>query len=135
MYYRFVPDKNHENAELAEPIEVTIAPAVLKITADDQEKTKGDPDPELTYKAEGLFGDDAVTGELAREEGEEPGEYAITIGTLDAGSNYEIEFTGAVLYIYAKVPDTGDSLNAALHVLLMAGALAAAFVLRRRSEI
>ena len=135
VYYRFVPDKNHENAELAEPIEVTIAPAVLKITADDQEKTKGDPDPELTYKAEGLFGDDAVTGELAREEGEEPGEYAITIGTLDAGSNYEIEFTGAVLYTYAKVPDTGDSLNAALHVLLMAGALAAAFVLRRRSEI
>ena len=135
VYYRFVPDKNHENVELADPIEVTIAPAVLKITADDQEKAQGDSDPELSYKAEGLFGDDAVSGELAREEGEEPGEYAITIGKLDAGSNYEIEFTGAVLYICAKVPATGDSFNAALHIILMIGALAAAFVLRRLSMI
>ena len=135
VYYRFIPDKNHKDAELAEPIEVTIAPAVLKITADGQEKTQGDPDPKLTYKAEGLIGGDAITGELAREEGEEPGKYAITIGTLDAGSNYEIEFTGAVLCINEPVPFTGDSFNPALYILLMIGAMAAALVLLKRSKI
>lgn len=135
VYYRFIPDKNHKDAELAEPIEVTIAPAVLKITADGQEKTQGDPDPKLTYKAEGLIGGDAITGELAREEGEEPGKYAITIGTLDAGSNYEIEFTGTVLCINEPVPFTGDSFNPALYILLMIGAMAAALVLLKRSKI
>ncbi len=101
VYCRFIPDANHADADFENPIKVTIAPAALTVTADDQEKVQGEADPELTYTVEGLFGDDAVTGELAREEGEEPGEYAITIGTLDAGLNYVIEFVGAKLIITA----------------------------------
>lgn len=108
VYYRFVPDSNHENAELAEPIKVTIAPAVLTVTADAQEKNKGASDPELTYTAIGLFNDDEVTGKLTRTEGEEPGEYAITIGTLDAGSNYVIDFTEAKLVIKEPAAESVD---------------------------
>ncbi len=108
VYYRFIPDQEHEDAEPAEPIEVTIAPAVLTVTAEDQEKDQGDEDPELTYTAEGLFDGDELTGELAREEGEEPGEYEITIGTLDAGPNYTIRFTGARLVINEPVSENVD---------------------------
>ena len=73
----------------------TILPKELKITAKAAEKNPGEEDPELTYEAEGLIGEDKVEGALTREEGEEIGTYAILQGTLDAGSNYKIVYTGA----------------------------------------
>ncbi len=80
-------------------VEYEISPATLTITANAAEKDEGDDEPELTYSVEGLVeGDtitDTITGKLEREEGEEPGEYDILIGSLSAGENYTINFVGA----------------------------------------
>ena len=80
----------------------TITPAALTVTADAKSKAYGDADPALTYTATGLVGKDKLTGELSRAEGENVGDYAITQGTLSAGSNYSIHFTSANLTITAR---------------------------------
>lgn len=81
----------------------TITPAALTVTAEAKSKTYGDADPELTYTATGLVGEDKLTGALSRAEGENVGEHAITQGTLAAGSNYTLTFTGADLTITARI--------------------------------
>ena len=58
-------------------------------------KVYGDADPELTYTYEGLLEGDALSGALSRAEGDGVGTYAIAQGTLTAGDNYSISFTGA----------------------------------------
>ena len=77
----------------------------MTVTADAKAKIYGDEDPTLTYTAEGLLGGDtltgALTGALSREEGENVGSYAITLGTLSA-DNYTISFEGADFTIQAK---------------------------------
>jgi hypothetical protein len=77
---------------------------LLVITADDQEKTLGNPDPALTFVigGEGLVEGDNLSGELAREPGEFVGNYSIGQGTLDAGSNYVIQFEEGTLTITAQ---------------------------------
>ncbi|WP_026955534.1 MBG domain-containing protein [Algoriphagus vanfongensis] len=79
--------------------DLTITPATLSITADaGQSKIYGEADPAFTYTASGFgVGDDEsiLTGALARATGENVGMYAINIGTLDAGANYTISYTGA----------------------------------------
>ena len=80
----------------------TITRASLAVTADAKSKTYGDADPELTYTTTGLVGGDKLTGELSRAEGENVGDYAITQGTLAAGDNYTLAFTGANLTITAR---------------------------------
>ena len=64
----------------------------------------GDADPELTYKlSDGALRDgDAITGSLAREDGEKVGSYAIRRGSLTAGPNYDLTFVGAQLRIAAR---------------------------------
>lgn len=81
-----------------------IAPAPLTVTADAKSKVKGEDDPALTYEAVGFQGNDTVasvlTGELARESGEEAGTYAIEQGTLAVvGNNYDLTFIGAAFTI------------------------------------
>ena len=80
----------------------TINKKTITVKGDNQSKTYGDADPTLTYKVEGLVGSDTLTGELAREAGENVGTYAISAGTLDAGNNYVVNFTGAEFTIGAK---------------------------------
>ena len=77
----------------------TIKPAELKVTAKPQSKKVGEADPELTYTYEGLVKGDEITGALTRDAGEAAGSYAIKLGTLTAGTNYAITFTGANLTI------------------------------------
>ena len=74
----------------------------MTVTAEAKSKTEGEADPALTYKVTGLVGSDQLTGALTRAEGESAGSYDITIGTLSAGGNYDIQFTGAKLTIVAK---------------------------------
>ena len=83
-------------------VTVTVNKAAVTVTANAQSKTFGDTDPELTYTAEGLIGRDKLTGALAREDGQDVGEYGITAGTLTAGNNYDIDFTGSKLTINPK---------------------------------
>ena len=84
---------------------LTINKKALTVTADAKSKTYGDNGPELTYKAEDLVGSDKLTGALDRAKGENVGSYAITQGTLSAGDNYDMTFTGAKLTISAKPGD------------------------------
>jgi len=82
--------------------DLTITAKVLALTADAVSKTYGAADPALTYTSSGLVGADAITGSLCRAAGENVGSYAIGQGTLDAGGNYAIAYTGANLTITAK---------------------------------
>jgi hypothetical protein len=74
-----------------------ITPLTINVTAtENQSKTYGDADPELTYGfTPALIGDDTFTGVLARAAGEVVGTYAIIQGTLALSTNYVLSFTGA----------------------------------------
>jgi len=76
-------------------VNVTVAQRPLTITAAAASKALGEPDPTLTYSSSGLLAGGSITGSLARSSGETTGSYPITQGTLSAGSNYTISFTGA----------------------------------------
>ena len=82
------------------PYEVTVARAVVAVTADAGTKTYGDADPTLTYQVTSgaLAAGDAFTGALARTAGEDVAvtPYAITQGTLSLNAaNYDLTFGGA----------------------------------------
>ncbi len=83
-------------------IEGVGTPIRLTVTAGAKSKTYGDADPVLTYTASGLQNGDSLTGSLIRSSGENVGTYDITLGSLTAGANYTIEFTGALLTIVPK---------------------------------
>jgi len=77
--------------------EITVATLTVTVDAD-QSKVYGATDPALTFTAMGFVNNDnqsLLTGALARAAGEDVGTYAINRGTLDAGANYTIAFTGA----------------------------------------
>ncbi|EFK57891.1 bacterial surface protein 26-residue PARCEL repeat (3 repeats) [Sphingobacterium spiritivorum ATCC 33861] len=79
-----------------------ISKAKLKIVADDKTKFYGTTDPALTYKVTGLVNGDnpsVVKGSLTRTAGEAVGTYIIRQGTLEAGTNYDINFTQAEFVI------------------------------------
>ena len=78
---------------------LTITQSEVKVIADAKSKIFGREDPELTYTATGLFGDDSISGSLEREAGNGIGTYEITQGTLSAGKDYYITFTGATFTI------------------------------------
>ena len=72
------------------------------MTANAQGKVYGAADPSLTYSVTGFqFGETAalMTGALDRLAGENVGSYGIGQGTLAAGSNYTLAYTGADLTI------------------------------------
>ena len=83
----------------------TIGKKTLTVTAAVKSKTYGNADPSLTYNADGFENDDTaetvMTGALTRVAGEDvrDGGYAILQGTLTAGNNYNISYTGADLTI------------------------------------
>ena len=83
---------------------ITITKRALVVKAAAKSKTFGAADPALTYTATGLVGRDTVSGALVRDAGEAVGTYAIRQGTLTAGSNYAINFTGANLTITNATP-------------------------------
>uniref|UniRef100_UPI0025E178AB T9SS type B sorting domain-containing protein n=1 Tax=Algoriphagus sp. TaxID=1872435 RepID=UPI0025E178AB len=91
--------------------DLTITQADLVVTVDQgQNKLFGQLDPEFTFTAVGYGqGDDEsiFNGALSREPGEEVGFYAISLGTLDAGVNYTVSFTGADFEIISNDSD-GD---------------------------
>ncbi|MBR3579685.1 MAG: hypothetical protein IKN95_01635, partial [Lachnospiraceae bacterium] len=76
-----------------------ILPKELIVAADSGlSKIYGSTDPTLTYTASGFVtgeSEDLISGALSRAEGENVGTYAITLGTLSAGTNYKINFTSA----------------------------------------
>jgi hypothetical protein len=85
-----------------DPGTLTINAATLQVTANAETKKFGGPDPTFTYTVTGyLNGDNSgiFTGSLSRAPGEDVGVYPITVGSLSAGSNYTINYTGNKLSI------------------------------------
>ncbi len=78
-----------------------ITPLQLIINAAPQTKVYGEADPVFTYELTDvtLQFDDAFTGALTREAGEDVGTYAILRGTLTAGDNYTYIYEGNSLSI------------------------------------
>ncbi|WP_106790864.1 MBG domain-containing protein [Aquimarina sp. Aq78] len=75
----------------------SISRIALTLIAEAKSKVYGDADPTLTYQVTSgsLIGSDAITGNLARANGEDVGTYTINKGTLTAGVNYGITYTSA----------------------------------------
>ncbi|MBQ5933162.1 MAG: hypothetical protein IJL55_05615 [Lachnospiraceae bacterium] len=87
-------------------VDFKITPATLTVTANNVSKKEQEIDPELTYTVDGLkYNDsktDVLSGTIAREQGEEAGEYSIVQSTLTANKNYTILFKGATFTITSK---------------------------------
>jgi len=81
----------------------------LTVTADDASKVQNDPDPTLTFtlSSGSLVTGDSFSGGVARDTGENPGTYAIKIGTLSAGNNYTITFTPGTFTINLPLGSEG----------------------------
>jgi hypothetical protein len=84
------------------PANLTITTKTLTITAEAKTKVYDSVDPVLTYTQSGLKLGDSITGDLVRVVGENVGTFAINQGSISAGSNYAIAFTGADLTITTK---------------------------------
>ncbi|WP_159434575.1 MBG domain-containing protein, partial [Flavobacterium flevense] len=82
----------------------TITAKPITVIADaSQTKVYGENDPTLTYTVTpSLVNSDVFTGTLTRDAGENIGNYAITQGTLSAGSNYTISYVSKDFAITAK---------------------------------
>lgn len=96
---------NTKNSE-----DLIITPKTLNVTANNMSKYYRDADPTFTYSSSGLISGDGFTGALTRNTGDDVGTYAITQGTLSAGANYTINYTGANLTILAKNVSTSASI-------------------------
>lgn len=94
----------------SDTVEMIVAPKAITVTADDQKKAYGDSDPELTYQVAGLVTGDTLSGiKVAREPGEEAGEYVITVSQeAGANPNYNITFAAGKMTI---VPDTDNKME------------------------
>ncbi|SNS80641.1 hypothetical protein SAMN06295967_1471, partial [Belliella buryatensis] len=90
-------DANYDIILVAGELEVT--KATLTIKANNQSKVYDLEDPAFTYTVMGLIGLDQLSGKLSRDQGEDVGKYAITLGTLTGGNNYQIAYTAAELEI------------------------------------
>ena len=76
----------------------TIEKKPLLISAYGLEATYGS-NLAFSYMEEGLIDGDTISGSLAKTGTDDVGEYDIILGTLTAGPNYEITYTGAVCKI------------------------------------
>jgi hypothetical protein len=91
---------------------LTITKRPITVTADAKSKVYGDADPALTFQitSGSLAFSDAFSGALTRNAGQSVGTYAITQGSLTAGSNYDLTYVGANLTITKRpVTVTADA--------------------------
>ena len=95
--YTVAESTNYNGGETT--ADFTISKATVTVIANDMSKTYGAADPVFTYTSSGLVGSDTLSGALSRESGENARTYAIGQGTLTAGDNYDISFTGAIFTI------------------------------------
>ena len=92
----------------------------VTITPDVKSKTYGEADPELTFTTS-IDGDTtlkgkfiaAKTGAMSRATGEDVGSYAIKLGTLKAGNNFNLTLTTTTVYL-AITPKNVSGLTATI---------------------
>ena len=86
---------------------LTVTARPLTIMADALSRIYGDGNPALTYTlgGRGLVNGDVLTGALATAAtpASDPGRYAIVQGSLAAGVNYSVSYTGNILTITPKL--------------------------------
>ena len=81
--------------------------SVTVTTNSGQSKYYGESDPIFTYSSNpALVPGNSFSGSLERAAGESVGNYAINIGTLSAGNNYNITFNSANFTINTALPPT-----------------------------
>jgi hypothetical protein len=78
--------------------QANITQKLITVTANNLVKAYGSADPVLTHNGV-LMGTDVFSGVLARVSGESVGTYAVSQGTLNAGSNYSMAFVPGTLTI------------------------------------
>ena len=100
--YKVTASSIDPNYSGSKEVSFSITPAPVSVVAAAKTKPFGSADPALTYTASGLIGSGNLTGALSRREGESAGNYEILIGTLSAGPNYALSYTGASLVIQAN---------------------------------
>ncbi len=72
----------------------------VTITAQDAKKEYGDPDPTFSFTAQNVVGDEVLSGNLSRQNGESLGKYIINTGDLaNKNSNYNFDIGEAFLEI------------------------------------
>ena len=105
VYYRVIGDANHTDWEATDPVQVTIAPAPLTVTADAKETIFGEAAPEFTATIDGFVNGETETelsGTLAfacdYTAGDPVNTYAITPSGLSA-ANYAISFLDGTLTV------------------------------------
>ena len=94
---------------------VNVAQRPVSVTPESEFKYYGEPETVIRYTVSAIPGNAAsglitnaegeietLTGALGRIEGEESGEYSVTIGTLGAGGNYAVSLVSAKYLIKPK---------------------------------
>ena len=71
----------------------------ITVTADDKTKVYGTDDPELTATVDGLVDDAEIEYKLSRAEGEDVGEYTITVAGAAEQGNYTVTYVPGTLTI------------------------------------
>ena len=86
---------------VAKEVTITVVPKEVTVTPENASKVYGDKDGELSYHADGLVGEDTLSGiTLARAEGEDVGKYDITASEeKDANPNYNVKFNKGIFTI------------------------------------
>ncbi len=115
----FTPTDTTDYTTVNGTVTVNVAQATLHVVAEAETKVSDGPDPMLTYTyttSDLKYPDtkSVFTGSLTRVSGEDPGTYAIQQGSLSAGSNYTIAFTGANLTILGDVTPQFNVVRSAL---------------------
>ena len=97
VYYKVIGDANHNDTAVLDPVQVSIAPKAVTVTADAKTMVYGASEPALTYVATGLVAGETLNGEITRAAGTDAGTYDITQGTVtdENNPNYTITFVGA----------------------------------------
>lgn len=95
---------------VTETVTVIVLPKAVTVTPDAQTKVYEETDPELTYTAEGLVGEDTLADiTLTRAEGEHAGTYDITAEAKEgSNSNYSITCQPGTFTITQKPIDTAE---------------------------
>ncbi len=108
--YDIVKDAGFENANYDVTFvkgTMTITKKAVTVTADDQTKVYGAADPSLTYKVEGLVGNDTLTGTL-KYTGSNVGTYDIVKDTGFENGNYDVTFVKGTMTITPASTDSNQ---------------------------
>ena len=110
VYYRVGEDENYLASE-GGSLTALVSKKEISIVADNIFICLGEPIPSLTYKSLGLCDDDGfvtVPTLAAASDGQTLGEFAIGISGADAGQNYNISYTGAILTVTSHEWSEGE---------------------------